>query len=63
MMAILYACITGFSALIGTMLLISAAYKGGAIVAFVIAGVSGVVLLRKLIQLAVRSKLDKLVRN
>ena len=57
--ALLLACITGFSALIGAVLLVGA-YKGGAIAAFVVAGVSGVLLLKKLGQIAVRSKLDRM---
>ncbi len=59
---LLCACITGFSALIGSVLLIGG-YSGGAIAAFVVAGVSGVMLLKKLAELAVRSKLDRLAGN
>ncbi|OUC13304.1 MAG: hypothetical protein B0A82_17600 [Alkalinema sp. CACIAM 70d] len=58
--ALLYACIAGFSGLIGAVLLL-AAYKGGAIAAFVIAGVAGLILLKALLKLAVREKLDKLM--
>lgn len=57
--AVLYACITGFSGLIGAILLLGS-YKGGAIAAFVVAGVFGLILLKQLVQLAVRSKLDRL---
>lgn len=60
--ALLYACITGFSALIGAVLLVGG-FKGAAIAAFVIAGSSGVILVKKLAQLAVRSKLDQLAGN
>lgn len=59
MKAVLYACITGFSALIGAVLLLGT-YKSWAIAAFVVAGVFGVVLLRQLVRLVVRSKLDRL---
>ena len=60
--ALLCACITGFSALIGAVLLLGS-YKGAAIIAFVIAGSSSVLLVKKLAQLAVRSKLDRLAGN
>ena len=60
--ALLCACITGFSALIGAVLLLGG-YKSAAIMAFVIAGVSSVVLIKKLAQLFVRSKLDRLAGN
>ncbi len=60
--ALLCACITGFSALIGAVLLIGG-FKGAAIAAFVIAGVSSVLLVKKLAQLFVRSKLDRLAGN
>lgn len=60
--ALLCACITGFSALIGAVLLVGS-YKGAAIIAFVIAGSSSVLLVKKLAQLAVRSKLDRLAGN
>ncbi|KAM3095217.1 ABC1 kinase family protein [Phormidesmis sp. 146-35] len=58
--ALLYACVTGFSALSGTVLLVGGAYSGGAIAAFVLAGVSGTFLLKSLIRLAIREKLDRL---
>ena len=60
--ALLCACITGFSALIGAVLLVGG-FKGAAIIAFVIAGSSSVLLVKKLAQLAVRSKLDQLAGN
>jgi predicted unusual protein kinase regulating ubiquinone biosynthesis (AarF/ABC1/UbiB family) len=58
--ALLYACLTGFSALSGTVLLVGASYPGGAIAAFVLAGVSGTFLLKSLIRLAIREKLDRM---
>lgn len=57
--ALLYACLTGFLALSGAVLLVGA-YQGGAIVAFVSAGVTGVFLLKSLVRLAIREKLDSL---
>ncbi len=56
---LLYACLTGFSALAGAVLLVGA-YSGGAIAFFVLAGVSGSFLLKSLIRLAIREKLDRL---
>ena len=60
--ALLCACMTGFSALTGAVLLVGG-FKGAAIAAFVIAGVSSVILVKKLAQLLVRSKLDRLAGN
>jgi predicted unusual protein kinase regulating ubiquinone biosynthesis (AarF/ABC1/UbiB family) len=57
--SLLYACLTGFSALSGTVLLVGG-YLGGAIAAFVLAGVSGTFLLKSLIRLSIREKLDRL---
>ena len=59
---LLCACMTGFSSLTGAVLLVGG-FKGAAIVAFVIAGVSSVLLVKKLAQLFVRSKLDRLAGN
>ncbi|NJR49887.1 MAG: AarF/ABC1/UbiB kinase family protein [Leptolyngbyaceae cyanobacterium CSU_1_3] len=59
--SLLCACLTGFSALSGSVLLVGA-YHGGAIAAFVCAGVAGLFLLKSLIQLAIREKLDRLAR-
>lgn len=59
--SLIYACFSGFALLSGTVLLVSA-YKGWAIAAFVCAGVSMVALLRSLIELAIRNRLDRLSR-
>ncbi len=56
---LLYACMTGFAALTGAILLVGA-YQGGAIAAFVIAGVSGLLLLKSLIRLIIREKIGNL---
>jgi predicted unusual protein kinase regulating ubiquinone biosynthesis (AarF/ABC1/UbiB family) len=54
--SLLYACITGFASLTGAVLLVGT-YQGGAIAAFVIAAVSGLLLLKSLIRLAFREKI------
>jgi predicted unusual protein kinase regulating ubiquinone biosynthesis (AarF/ABC1/UbiB family) len=57
--SLLYACMTGFASLTGAVLLVGA-YQGGAIAAFVIAAVAGLLLLKSLIRLAFREKIGKL---
>lgn len=61
--ALLYACLTGFSGLIGSVLLVHGAYAGGAVAAFVVAGLTGVLLIKSLIRLAIREKLDRLTSS
>ncbi|MEO8893150.1 MAG: AarF/ABC1/UbiB kinase family protein [Coleofasciculaceae cyanobacterium] len=56
--SLIYATLTGFSLLSGTVLL-SASYSGLAIAAFTVSGLLFLVLLRSLIDLAVRERLDK----
>jgi predicted unusual protein kinase regulating ubiquinone biosynthesis (AarF/ABC1/UbiB family) len=59
---LIYACVTGFAALIGAILLVGR-YPGGAVAAFVIAAVMGVILLKSLVRLAIREKLDHLASD
>ncbi len=56
--ALLYACITGFASLTGAILLVGA-YQGGAVAAFVIAAVSGILLLKSILRLALRERIDR----
>jgi predicted unusual protein kinase regulating ubiquinone biosynthesis (AarF/ABC1/UbiB family) len=56
--ALLYACITGFASLTGALLLLGA-FQGGAVFAFVIAAVAGIGLLKAMIRLLVRDRLDR----
>lgn len=55
---LIYACLTGFSLLSGTVLLVGA-YGNWAIVVFGISGLCTVALVRSLINLIIRDKLDK----
>ncbi|MGB5960115.1 MAG: AarF/ABC1/UbiB kinase family protein [Coleofasciculaceae cyanobacterium] len=57
--SLIYATLTGFTLLSGTVLL-SASYSGLAVAAFTVSGLLFLVLLRSLIDLAVRERLDKL---
>ncbi len=57
--SLIYACLTGFSGLSGVVLLVGA-YQGGAIASFVVAGVFGVFLIKSLVRLALRERLESL---
>ncbi len=59
---LIYACFTGFLILAGAVLLVgtTGAYTGWAIAAFVAASLSGMSLMRGLIQLSIREKIDNL---
>lgn len=57
--SLIYATLTGFSLLSGTVLL-SASYRGLAVAAFTVSGLLFLILLRSLVDLAVRERLDKL---
>lgn len=57
--SLIYACLTGFSGLSGVVLLVGA-YQGGAIASFMIAGVFGTFLIKSLIRLALRERLESL---
>ena len=59
---LIYACLTGFTLLSGTVLL-SASYRGGAIAIFTLSGFWFLILLRSLTDLAVRERLDKLTEK
>ncbi len=59
---LIYACLTGFSFLSGTVLLLGS-YSNWAIVAFSFSGFCFLFLLRSLVNLAVREKIDKLVEK
>jgi hypothetical protein len=54
-----YACMTGFTALCGTILLVGG-YKGGAVFAFVIATVTMFQLGKSLVKLMLRERIDAL---
>lgn len=58
--ALLYACITGFAALTGALLSLGT-FQGGAVFAFVIAGVAGIGLLKAMIRLLVRDRIDRMM--
>lgn len=58
--ALLYACITGFASLTGAILLVGA-YQGGAVAAFVIAAVSGILLLKSILRLALRDRMERMI--
>lgn len=60
--SLVYACLTGFSFLSGTVLLLGS-YANWAIVAFSFSGFCFLFLLRSLVNLAVREKIDKLVEK
>lgn len=57
--SVIYACLSGFSLLTGSILLMGP-YANWAIAAFVFSGVSAVVLIRSLIELAIQNKLNRL---
>jgi predicted unusual protein kinase regulating ubiquinone biosynthesis (AarF/ABC1/UbiB family) len=59
---LIYACGTGFAALVGAILLVGK-IQGGAVAAFVVMAVMGVMLLKSLVRLAIREKLDQMVSN
>ncbi|MCY7331380.1 MAG: AarF/ABC1/UbiB kinase family protein [Pseudanabaena sp. CAN_BIN31] len=62
--ALIYACLTGFLALAGAVLLVGAtAYTGWAIAVFVAASFSGLSLIRALIQLSLREKIDSIAEQ
>lgn len=60
--SLIYATLTGFTLLSGTVLL-SASYSGLAVAAFTVSGLLFLVLLRSLINLTVRERLDKLAEK
>ncbi|MEB3336726.1 MAG: AarF/ABC1/UbiB kinase family protein [Leptolyngbyaceae bacterium] len=60
--SLIYACLTGFTFLSGAVLLIGT-QTGWAIAAFSLSGIAFIVLLRSLIDLAIREKLDKLAEK
>jgi predicted unusual protein kinase regulating ubiquinone biosynthesis (AarF/ABC1/UbiB family) len=57
--SLMYACLTGFGALCGSVLLIGS-FKGGAVLAFVFAGVMGVCLLKSMVKLKLREQIDRI---
>lgn len=61
--SLIYACLTGFTLLSGAVLLVGTTYKVGAFAAFALSGAGFLALLRSLIDLAVREKLDKLAEK
>lgn len=60
--SLIYACLTGFTLLAGAVLLVGG-YQGGAIAAFMLSGLGFLVLLRSLIDLGIKEKLDKLAEK
>ncbi|MBE9171164.1 AarF/ABC1/UbiB kinase family protein [Pleurocapsales cyanobacterium LEGE 06147] len=60
--SLIYTCLTGFTLLSGTILLVGT-YQGWAIALFCFSGFWFLLLLRSLISLAVKEKLDKMIRN
>jgi predicted unusual protein kinase regulating ubiquinone biosynthesis (AarF/ABC1/UbiB family) len=60
--SLIYACLTGFALLAGTVLLL-VPHTGWAIAAFTLSGFWFVILLYSLIQLAVKEKLEKMTRR
>ena len=59
--ALIYACLTGFLVLAGTVLLVATTtYHGWAIAIFMAASFSGFSLVRALVQLAIREKIDSI---
>jgi len=60
--SLIYACLTGFTLLSGTVLLLSP-YSGWAVAVFGLSGLWVLLLLRSLMNLAVKERLDKLVRK
>lgn len=62
--ALIYVCLTGFFALAGAILLVgTTAYAGWAIAAFMGAGFSGFALIRALVQLSIREKIDSIAEQ
>ncbi|WP_434687679.1 ABC1 kinase family protein [Pseudanabaena minima] len=62
--ALIYACLTGFLALVGAVLLVgTTAYSGWAIATFIGAFFSGFSLIRALIQLSIREKIDSIAEQ
>ncbi len=59
--SLIYACLTGFSLLSGAVLLVGA-YKLWALIAFGLAGFGALALMRSLVNLAVRERLDRFAR-
>jgi predicted unusual protein kinase regulating ubiquinone biosynthesis (AarF/ABC1/UbiB family) len=60
--SLIYACLSGFALLSGTVLL-SGPYSSWAIAAFTLSALSFLILLRSLIELAIKEKLDKLAEK
>lgn len=60
--SLIYACLAGFTLLSGTVLL-SASYSSWAIAVFTLSGLCFLILLRSLINLSVRERLDKLTEK
>lgn len=62
--ALIYACLTGFLALAGAVLLVgTTAYTGWAIAVFMGASLSGFSLIRALVQLSIREKIDNMAEQ
>jgi len=62
--ALIYACLTGFLALVGAVLLVgTTAYSGWAIAAFTGAFFCGFSLIRALVQLSIREKIDNIAEQ
>jgi hypothetical protein len=62
--ALIYACLTGFFALAGAVLLVgTTAYTGWAIAAFIGSFFSGFSLVRALVQLSIREKIDNIAEQ
>lgn len=59
--ALLYACISGFAALTGAILLVGKV--GGSMLAFVIAAIAGLFLVKALIGLKMRDRIDRMIDN
>jgi predicted unusual protein kinase regulating ubiquinone biosynthesis (AarF/ABC1/UbiB family) len=57
--SLMYACISGFAALVGAVLLV-AHHSGMAVLAFVVSGVIGLFLLKSLVKLTIRERLDRM---
>lgn len=62
--ALIYACLTGFLTLVGAVLLVgTTAYTGWAIAIFMGASFSGLSLIRALVQLSIREKIDNMAEQ
>jgi len=57
--SLIYACVTGFTLLAGAVLLVGN-YLNWAIAAFMLSGLSGIALLKSLLELTVRDRLDRM---